>query len=997
MAVAAASSSSSSSSSMATEKHDVFLSFRGEDTRDNFTSHLYTALERRKVVTYIDNQLIRGEQISCGLLKAIEESKLWIVIFSQNYASSSWCLDELLHILECDHKLGRVVPVFYRVDPSCVRKQRGSYEKALDDLAKRYDADKLAKWKDALTKAANLSGWSTQDSRPESELVEKIVGDIIKKLKNMAPHIAFEGLVGVHQPVQQIESLLDIGSDDVRIIGIWGMAGIGKTTLAHAIFDKLDLPNLKYIDLRFSRNLIEMPDLSQAPNLEVLTLLGCRNFNNIPKIENIADLDLSGTAIEELPESIGSSRNLCKLTLVHCKSLQNIPSNIFQWESLKELNLSGCSSLKKIPDFPRLLLEDSELNETRLKENLHVPMDSSEELDESKVEGCISLKIGICQLKSLIDLGLSGCSSLEKIPELPRTLAQLDLSDTTIEEVPSSIELLSDLQYLLLRNCKRLRSLPTSICKLQSLAFLDLRGCSKFENFPEILKPMKGLFYLDLSETGIKDLPSSIQNLVSLGSLILGFCPNLKFVPISIYKLRGLTELVLSGFSELLNCNSPTVARLANLERLILSDCDMSEIPDNLLRSLQSIPDRYLSGKRVDTPRMKFPTLQWFCISNCKNLRSLPELPFDVEVLDARGCTSLETVSRSSIAILHQDRWEYPFAACVLFLNCVKLNESARSNIIADAQLRILRMATKLLRTYRIPVKYNTASAYICYPGNEIPEWYNYQASGSSINVVLPPNWLDSNFLGFTLCLVAAFDEHNCCVYDLCFECEIHLKTDTYESHKSNYVLRANDGSVIYKKTTIVNSDHVFFMYEPRILKACKAVEGTITEVSFHFFPPYFSEVKRCGIRLLYRQEADEHFASDPDYWKSDDEDSDSISEEIAEPSGSKLVLEYDRENEGDERPSKSEIVEEFGFAGDHDVAGESIAREDDVIVNNSSRSRGSKNLFEFEATDNNDESKSSISCGCLLFLSHVRGKACFAVDFPQHDLQGCSRLIFFY
>ena len=160
MAVAAA----SSSSSMATEKHEVFLSFRGEDTRYNFTSHLYTALKRRQVVTYIDNQLIRGEQISCGLLKAIEESKLWIVIFSQNYASSSWCLDELLHILECDHKSGRVVPVFYHVDPSCVRKQRGSYKKALDDLAKRYDADKLAKWKDALTKAANLSGLSTQDS-----------------------------------------------------------------------------------------------------------------------------------------------------------------------------------------------------------------------------------------------------------------------------------------------------------------------------------------------------------------------------------------------------------------------------------------------------------------------------------------------------------------------------------------------------------------------------------------------------------------------------------------------------------------------------------------------------------------------------------------------------------------------------------------------------------------------------------------------------------------
>lgn len=234
---------------------------------------------------------------------------------------------------------------------------------------------------------------------------------------------------------------------------------------------------------------------------------------------------------------------------------------------------------------------------------------------------------------------------------------------------------------------------------------------------------------------------------------------------------------------------------------------------------------------------------------------------------------------------------------------------------------------------------------------------------------------------------MAAFNEHNYSRHELRFECEIHLKTDTDEIRKSKYVLRANDrGMLDTNKTTIVNSDHVFFMYEHRILKACKAVEGTITEVLFHFCPVYIdyfggnktpidsSEVKRCGIRLLYCQEADEHFASDPDYWKSVEEDCHPISEEIAEPSGSKLVLEYNRENEGDERPSKSEIVEEFGFAGDHDVAGESMAREDDV-VNNSSSSRGSENLFEFEATDNNDESKSSISCGCLLFLSHVRGK----------------------
>ena len=81
--------------------HDVFLSFRGEDTRYNFTSHLYQALCDKGFNTFIDNDLRRGEEISTELLKAIESSMISIVVFSDNYASSGWCLDELVKILEC--------------------------------------------------------------------------------------------------------------------------------------------------------------------------------------------------------------------------------------------------------------------------------------------------------------------------------------------------------------------------------------------------------------------------------------------------------------------------------------------------------------------------------------------------------------------------------------------------------------------------------------------------------------------------------------------------------------------------------------------------------------------------------------------------------------------------------------------------------------------------------------------------------------------------------
>ena len=114
--------------------YDVFLSFRGEDTRRGFVSHLFEALTQRGIRTFIDNSLHRGENISKELLKVIENSSISIIVFSKNYASSSWCLDELAKIIECTKK---VLPIFYQVDPSEVCKQRGDFGKVLTKFEKK--------------------------------------------------------------------------------------------------------------------------------------------------------------------------------------------------------------------------------------------------------------------------------------------------------------------------------------------------------------------------------------------------------------------------------------------------------------------------------------------------------------------------------------------------------------------------------------------------------------------------------------------------------------------------------------------------------------------------------------------------------------------------------------------------------------------------------------------------------------------------------------------
>lgn len=150
---------------MSLPKYDVFISFRGDDTRDNFTSHLYAELRRKNIETFIDYRLGRGEEIFPTLCKAIEESAIYVVILSEHYASSTWCLEELTKILECKERYGRkVIPVFYKVDPSTVRHQTQSYA---DDFVKHQQqfGDKVDAWKAALTQIANLSGMDSHKIR----------------------------------------------------------------------------------------------------------------------------------------------------------------------------------------------------------------------------------------------------------------------------------------------------------------------------------------------------------------------------------------------------------------------------------------------------------------------------------------------------------------------------------------------------------------------------------------------------------------------------------------------------------------------------------------------------------------------------------------------------------------------------------------------------------------------------------------------------------------
>ncbi|KAI5312906.1 hypothetical protein L3X38_042080 [Prunus dulcis] len=222
--------------------HDVFLSFRVEDTRHSFVSHLYHELQLRGIKTFKDDpKLERGTPISSELCNAIEESRLAIVVLSPNYASSSWCLDELTKILQCMKSVGTILPVFYNVDPSHVREQSGSFVDAFPEHEKRFreDIDKVKPWRDALTEVANLSGIDSKNEC-ERKLIEKIVEWVWSKMHRTFKLLDSTELVGIKFTLEHIDWLL-APMDDVRFIGIWGMGGIGKTTIAKLVYESISV------------------------------------------------------------------------------------------------------------------------------------------------------------------------------------------------------------------------------------------------------------------------------------------------------------------------------------------------------------------------------------------------------------------------------------------------------------------------------------------------------------------------------------------------------------------------------------------------------------------------------------------------------------------------------------------------------------------------------------------------------------------------------------
>ncbi|KAL2965755.1 hypothetical protein AAZX31_16G078800 [Glycine max] len=291
--------SSSFSKSKPKRLYDVFINFRGEDTRGKFVSHLHYALSKAGVNTFIDDEnLLKGMTLKDELMRAIEGSQISLVVFSKSYTESTWCLDELEKILECRKLHDQIVmPIFYDIEPSVVRHQKGAFGKALKSaVEKTYSGEHaeqvLWRWSSALNRAADLSGFHVVDRRNEAILVKEIVEDVLRKLVYEDLYVT-EFPVGLESRVQKVIGLINNQFTKVCMIGIWGMGGLGKTSTAKGIYNQI---HRKFIDKSFIEDIREICQTEGRGHI----LLQKKLLSDVLKTEvDILSVGMGKTTIKE--------------------------------------------------------------------------------------------------------------------------------------------------------------------------------------------------------------------------------------------------------------------------------------------------------------------------------------------------------------------------------------------------------------------------------------------------------------------------------------------------------------------------------------------------------------------------------------------------------------------------------------------------------------------------------------------------------------------------
>ncbi|CDY54156.1 BnaC02g47150D [Brassica napus] len=151
--------------------------------------------------------------------------------------------------MQCKRDLGQlVIPVFYGLDTSHLKKQSGDFGEAFKKTCHNQTEEVKNQWKQALTDVANILGYHWDN---DVKMVEEMAIDVLGKL-NLSPSQDWDDF-------------------EVRRVGIWGPFGIGKTTIARSLFSLISsqFQSSNFIDKGFVSKSMEIYSRSNPDDYKV--------------------------------------------------------------------------------------------------------------------------------------------------------------------------------------------------------------------------------------------------------------------------------------------------------------------------------------------------------------------------------------------------------------------------------------------------------------------------------------------------------------------------------------------------------------------------------------------------------------------------------------------------------------------------------------------------------------------------------------------------------